>query len=348
MRRQWYPLPVAALLLLSMGYCKPLERSVASLSRSRTQLVPKEPSFTRMKRKNLAVDFVIPAAFRNSLRDLLGLFPAGAVNTNFQATSTLVLDCWPLVESLDHSQRGHLKNKHQLSAQPQPALLSKVLKSGFLKSLRRSKQLLLEVGEDMIQEGCGVTWGPGDPEEGKSERYWGQGEDPQMSAMKRKLEFDLTELFSWWLKTKEGRLRIRLMPQRSASFPGREEPLSVALRAARPRLMFQILRKGYNFAKFSTINPLNIYTWNISWIMKEAFSFPGPRARHEFDCNFESPCELEYSDTQHGGRMWSVATAEEFLTYRIMNGPKEDYSENSSRAVSDIAEAPTAPMGPSN
>ncbi|OCT79513.1 hypothetical protein XELAEV_18026323mg [Xenopus laevis] len=235
MRLPCYHLTVL-FLLCSLGSCKPPERS--TLSRPRAKPGPKEPGFTRMKRKNLAVDFVIPAAFRNSLRDLLGLFPAGAVNTNFQASSSLAMDCWPLVGSLEHPGRILVDMKRE----QKPAPLSKVLKSGFLKSLRRSKQLLLEVGEEMIREGCGLSLASEIPKEGKNDRFEEQ-EDPQSLVLKRKLEFDLAELFSWWLKSKEGRLRIRLMPQRSASFPGREDILSAALRASQPRLTFQILRK---------------------------------------------------------------------------------------------------------
>ncbi|OCT77512.1 hypothetical protein XELAEV_18028604mg [Xenopus laevis] len=308
-------------LLCSLGSCKPQERS--TLSRPRAQSGPKEPGFTRMKRKNLAVDFVIPAAFRNSLRDLLGLFPAGAVNTNFQASSSLAMDCWPLVGSLDHPGRILV----DLKREQKPAPLSKVLKSGFLKSLRRSKQLLLEVGEEMIREGCGLSLGSEITKEGTNDRFEEQ-EDPRSLVLKRKLEFDLAELFSWWLKSKEGRLRIRLMPQRSAFFPGREDILSAALRASQPRLTFQILRKGYNFAKVSTSNPLNIYTWNISWTMKEAFPSAGPRARHDFDCNFESPCDLEYLPTL-GAKSWRITTSEELLQRYSLSGPPGDYSENS-------------------
>ncbi|XP_063775488.1 ALK tyrosine kinase receptor [Pseudophryne corroboree] len=335
MRVQKCYLPVVTLLWWSLGWCRSLEKGAATVSHSRSSPGPREPSFTRLKRKNLAVDFVIPAAFRNSLRDLLGLFPAGAAGTNFQATSSLALDCGPLVESFSerigsHYQHGHLKKGQQLSSRPQPALLSKVLKSGTLKNLRRSKQLLLEVGPDLVRDGCGVGWQPKTLEDGKNLSNEGQREDLPSSALKRRLEFNLTELFSWWLESKEGRLRIRLMPQRSAAFPGSEETLSAALGASQPRLMFQILRKGFHYAKTSSNNPLNIYTWNISWIMREVFSYNGPRPKHDFDCNFESHCDLEYSSSQNN-HTWSVTNAEELLKRKALTGPREDYSENSTR-----------------
>ncbi|XP_075719883.1 ALK tyrosine kinase receptor-like [Rhinoderma darwinii] len=333
MRPQEYHLSILALVLCALGCCSSLEKNSPPRAYSRAYQGPREPSFTRMKRKNLAVDFVIPAAFRNSLRDLLGLFPAGTSSINFQATSSLVLDCGPLVESLadraaGSHQYGHLK-KEQLSARPQAAPLSKVLKAGTLKSLRRSKQLLVEVGGDLVRDGCGVGWEPRTLEDGKNLSNEGQREDLPNSVLKRKLEFNLTELFSWWLESKEGRLRIRLMPQRSATFPGREEILSAALGASQPRLMFQILRKGFH-VKSASSNPLNFYTWNISWIMREVFLYNGARPKHDFNCNFESHCDLEYSPSQNNNT-WRVTNAEELSRQKIMSGPMEDYSENPRR-----------------
>ncbi|CAH2256050.1 ALK tyrosine kinase receptor [Pelobates cultripes] len=90
-------------------------------------------------------------------------------------------------------------------------------------------------------------------------------------------------------------------------------------------------KQGFNFAKFSSSNPPNIYTWNISWVMKEAFLFSGPRARHDFDCDFELPCNLDYLPSTHKPEnTWRITTAEELLRANVLNGPKEDYSENSS------------------
>ncbi|XP_077138227.1 ALK tyrosine kinase receptor [Ranitomeya variabilis] len=334
MRPKECHLSILALLLCALGCYSSQEKSSSPRASSRAHQGPREPGFTRIKRKNLAVDFVIPAAFRNSLRDLLGLFPAGSVSTNFQATSSLVLDCGPLVESLADlpagpQQHGHLK-KEQLSARPQPAPLSKVLKAGTLKSLRRSKQLMVEVGGDLVRDGCGVGWEPRTLEDGKNLSNEGQREDLPSSVLKRRLEFNLTELFSWWLESKEGRLRIRLMPQRSASIPGREETLSAALGASQPRLMFQILRKGFHYVKSSSSNPLNFYTWNISWIMREVFSYNGARPKHDFNCNFESRCDLDHSPSQNNNT-WRVTNAEELSRHKIMTGPTEDYSENSTR-----------------
>ncbi|XP_040203795.1 ALK tyrosine kinase receptor-like [Rana temporaria] len=319
------------LLLGSVDICRSMERlQSASISSTRQFQGLREPSFTRLKRKNLAVDFVLPAAFRNSLRDLLGLFPAGtASSTNFQASSSLVLDCGPLLESLipERSSAGAphpygAGKKEPLWSQSAP--LSKVLKAGTLKTLRRSKQLLVEVGDYLVREGCGVDW-----ESLRSDEAEQRVELPT-SVLKRRLEFNMTELFSWWLETKEGRLRIRLMPQRSSAYPGMEDTLSAALGASQPRLMFQILRKGFHYVKSSSSNPLNFYTWNISWIMREVFSYTGPRPKHDFDCNFESHCSMEYSSAQNNNNTWRVTSAEELQRHWTGNGPKEDYSENSS------------------
>ncbi|XP_077341450.1 ALK tyrosine kinase receptor-like [Lithobates pipiens] len=175
----------------------------------------------------------------------------------------------------------------------------------------------------LVREGCGVDWESLRSNEGE------QRVELPTSVLKRRLEFNLTELFSWWLETKEGRLRIRLMPQRSSAYPGMEDTLSAALGASQPRLMFQILRKGFHYVKTSSSNPLNFYTWNISWIMREVFSYIGPRPKHDFDCNFESHCSMEYSSAQNNNT-WRVTSAEELQRHGTENGPKEDYSENSS------------------
>ncbi|XP_068088865.1 ALK tyrosine kinase receptor isoform X3 [Hyperolius riggenbachi] len=87
---------------------------------------------------------------------------------------------------------------------------------------------------------------------------------------------------------------------------------------------------GFHYVKTSSNNPLNFYTWNISWIMREVFSYSGPRPKHDFDCNFESRCSLEYSSSQVNNT-WRVSSAEELQRNKIGMGPKEDYSENSTK-----------------
>nr|XP_021140506.1 ALK tyrosine kinase receptor [Columba livia] len=51
-----------------------------------------------------------------------------------------------------------------------------------------------------------------------------------------------------------------------------------------------------------------------------------------FDCNFESPCELEYSftskDQEAPNNAWLRLSAEEISQLSILDGPERDYSEN--------------------
>nr|XP_033793852.1 ALK tyrosine kinase receptor isoform X2 [Geotrypetes seraphini] len=68
----------------------------------------------------------------------------------------------------------------------------------------------------------------------------------------------------------------------------------------------------------------------MTWIMKESSSFLGPRGSSiDFYCNFESPCELEYSPLQKDNRPWQVVGTDELLQRNVLHGPKKDYSENS-------------------
>ncbi|XP_040286165.1 ALK tyrosine kinase receptor-like [Bufo bufo] len=88
--------------------------------------------------------------------------------------------------------------------------------------------------------------------------------------------------------------------------------------------------RRFHYVKSTSSNPLNFYTWNISWIMREVFSYNGARPKHEFNCNFESHCDLEHSPSQNNNT-WRVTNAEELSRHKIMTGPTEDYSENSTR-----------------
>lgn len=177
-------------------------------------LQPREPlSYSRLQRKSLAVDFVVPSLFRAYARDLL-LPPEPRAGLT-EARGFLALDCAPLLRLLGPPSGVSW-------ASPAPTL-SRVLKGGSVRKLRRAKQLVLELGEEPILEGC-----LGPPEE----------------AAAGLLQFNLSELFSWWIRHGEGRLRIRLMPEKKASEGGREGRLSAAIRASQPRLLFQILGAG--------------------------------------------------------------------------------------------------------
>ncbi|KAJ6666868.1 hypothetical protein lerEdw1_018870 [Lerista edwardsae] len=185
------------------------------------------PSFSRLQRKSLAMDFIVPSLFRTYLRELvLGGGGGGgeeAALGGFKARCSLVLDCPPLLRVARFwlPRRGFAEPAGRVRAP------SKVLKTGSVRKLRRAKQLVLEVGEASLKEGC--AWDPA-----------GEGTEAEAGQ----LEFNLTEEFSWWIRSGEGRLRIRLMPERKASFLGRESSLSTAIRASQPRLFFQVATRG--------------------------------------------------------------------------------------------------------
>jgi anaplastic lymphoma kinase len=171
------------------------------------------------------VDFVVPSLFRVYARDLLLLPPPGSEPRvgRLEARGSLALDCAPLLRLLGPLP-GVLWTAEPSSGSPAATpTLSRVLKGGSVRKLRRAKQLVLELGEEAILEGC-----VGPPNE----------------AAVGLLQFNLSELFSWWIRHGEGRLRIRLMPEKRASEVGREGRLSAAIRASQPRLLFQIFGTG--------------------------------------------------------------------------------------------------------
>ncbi|KAF7481115.1 Hypothetical predicted protein [Marmota monax] len=208
-------------LLLSaaaLGSGTPTEQRAGSQAVG-APLQPREPlSYSRLQRKSLAVDFVVPSLFRVYARDLLLPPPSPSEPRagRLEARGSLALDCAPLVRLLGPPAASSLSP----AADP---TLSRVLKGGSIRKLRRAKQLVLELGEEAILEGC-----VGSPEE----------------AAVGLLQFNLSELFSWWIRHGEGRLRIRLMPEKKASEVGREGRLSTAIRASQPRLLFQIFGIG--------------------------------------------------------------------------------------------------------
>lgn len=191
-------------------------------------LQPREPlSYSRLQRKSLAVDFVVPSLFRVYARDLLLPHPPSPSEPGaggLKARGSLALDCAPLLRLLGPLSGVSWAEGISLPSPEVGSTLSRVLKGGSVRKLRRAKQLVLELGEEAILEGC-----IGPPEEATAVGI---------------LQFNLSELFSWWIRHGEGRLRIRLMPEKKASEVGREGRLSTAIRASQPRLLFQIFGTG--------------------------------------------------------------------------------------------------------
>ncbi|XP_033001342.1 ALK tyrosine kinase receptor-like [Lacerta agilis] len=303
---------------------------LATLAALATQAVPREagssppgsrptqrdaPSFSRQQRKSLAMDFIVPSLFRTYLRELVlgGGSGDGEPLGGFKARCSLVLDCQPLLRAVS----SWLPRSGSAAPAGRSRAPSKVLKGGSVRKLRRAKQLVLEVGEANLREDC--AWHPA----------W---EGAQAEA--RQIEFTLTEEFSWWIRSGEGRLRIRLMPERKASFQGREGSLSAAIRASQPRLFLQMATRGVNIPESPTNIPprsLDFTAWNLSWVMRDSYPSFVPRGRHFFDCNFESHCDLEYSPPMKEGhnRTWHRVSANEFSRLHLLDGPERDYSENS-------------------
>ncbi|XP_043837953.1 ALK tyrosine kinase receptor [Dromiciops gliroides] len=323
--------PLLLLLLVSIPWSLSLDPFGFPLASSPTMEQPqlqqqqpqqqREPlSYSRLQRKSLAVDFIVPSLFRIYARDLLLLLPSAPGANLPEARGSLALDCSPLLMLLLRRQ-GASRTAALPQIPPGGRVLSKVLKGGSVRKLRRAKQLVLEVGEEAILEGCtGTSTGP-----------------PEQAAVATAgmLEFNLTEMFTWWVRHGEGRLRIRLMPEKKDSLPGREVRLSAAIRASQPRLLFQIIRKAPNSLESSTKIPAlppEPFSWNLTWIMKDSPPFLSQRSRYGFECNFDFPCELEYSPPLQEDRnhywSWRHITSEEASQMNLFIGsPAEIHSE---------------------
>uniref|UniRef100_A0A8C0R6V3 Tyrosine-protein kinase receptor n=1 Tax=Canis lupus dingo TaxID=286419 RepID=A0A8C0R6V3_CANLU len=284
-------------------------------------LQPREPlSYSRLQRKSLAVDFVVPSLFRVYARDLL-LPPWSSSEPRAgwtEARGSLALDCAPLLRLLGPPPGVSWAEGASSPAPAQARTLTRVLKGGSVRKLRRAKQLVLELGEEAILEGC---VGPS-PEE----------------VTAGLLQFNLSELFSWWIRHGEGRLRIRLMPEKKASAVGREGRLSAAIRASQPRLLFQILGTGHSSLESPTSLPSpppDPFAWNLTWIMKDSFPFLSHRSRYGLECSFDFPCELEYSPPLHdlGNQSWSWrrVPSEEASQMDLLDGPETEHSKEMPR-----------------
>nr|XP_036865203.1 ALK tyrosine kinase receptor [Manis javanica] len=315
----WLLLPLLSAAASVSGTEIRTDQSVGSAAMG-PALQPREPlSYSRLQRKSLAVDFVVPSLFRVYARDLLLQPPSPSESRAGwpEAHGSLALDCAPLLR-LVRLPPGVSWTDSASSAAPAPArTLSRVLKGGSVRKLRRAKQLVLELGEEAILEGC-----VGPPEE----------------ATAGLLQFNLSELFSWWIHHGEGRLRIRLMPEKKASEVGREGRLSAAIRASQPRLLFQIFGTGHSSLK-SPANlpslPPESFAWNLTWIMKDSFPFLSHRSRYGLECSFDFPCELEYSPPLHdlGNQSWSWrrVPSEEASQMDLLDGAEAEHSRETPR-----------------
>ncbi|XP_031455376.1 ALK tyrosine kinase receptor [Phasianus colchicus] len=82
--------------------------------------------------------------------------------------------------------------------------------------------------------------------------------------------------------------------------------------------------------------------------MRDTSPFFSHRGRHIFDCNFESPCELEYSlsskDQESPNKAWLRVSAEDILQLNILDGPERDHSENTPKGYFLFLNASESPV----
>ncbi|KAH1173111.1 hypothetical protein KIL84_016950, partial [Mauremys mutica] len=120
---------VAAVLLSFPPALSLEERTPLAGSRPGQQLQREPPSFSRLQRKSLAVDFIVPSLFRTYLRDLL--LGGGEAVGWLRARCSLVLECSPLLRAANSWLPG--AGSPQQPARPRA--LSKVLKGGSVRKL---------------------------------------------------------------------------------------------------------------------------------------------------------------------------------------------------------------------
>ncbi|GLD73951.1 ALK tyrosine kinase receptor isoform X1 [Lates japonicus] len=191
---------------------------------------------SRIKRKTLAVDFAVPSLLRYYLAEFIKRPLNGDCQTFsgcYTVRANLKMHCIPLQKTIstfvdpksatdsaarNTSADGQLPFFYKRS-------LSKVLKLGLTKASRKSNQVVVEIGEDIVRTGCG-------------------GLSVYEEAPVFTLEMDLTTILEWWLGAEGGRLRVRLIPEKKAQVPGIEDRYTAAIRAADPRLFLQISSRG--------------------------------------------------------------------------------------------------------
>ncbi|TRY55548.1 hypothetical protein DNTS_003672 [Danionella cerebrum] len=193
-----------------------------------------QTSNSRMKRRTLSVDFAVPSL----LRYYLALFIKRPLNGDclsftgcYTVRANLLMRCAPLQRTISSlldgklaSMNGNRSSTGQLPyRQKRPA--PKVLNLSLTSASRKSNQVVVEVGEDMVKTGCG-------------------GLQVYEDAPVVFLEMDLTRILEWWLGAEGGRLRVRLMPERKVQVPGKEDKYSAAIRASDARLLLQIASTG--------------------------------------------------------------------------------------------------------
>ncbi|KAI4804090.1 hypothetical protein KUCAC02_025732 [Chaenocephalus aceratus] len=185
---------------------------------------------SRIKRKTLAVDFAVPSLLRYYLAEFIKRPLNGDCQTFsgcYMVRANLTMLCIPLQKTIatfvDPKSDSELRNTSADGQLPfyYQRPLSKVLKLGLTKASRKSNQVVVEIGEDIVRTGCG-------------------GLSVHEEAPVLYLEMDLTTILEWWLGVEGGRLRVRLIPEKKAQVPVMEDRYTAAIRASDPRLYLQI------------------------------------------------------------------------------------------------------------
>ncbi|XP_052009504.1 ALK tyrosine kinase receptor-like [Xyrauchen texanus] len=219
---------------------------------------------SRLKRKTLSVDFAVPSL----LRYYMSLFIKRPLNGDcltfdgcYTVRANLLMRCVPLQKTiaslLDVKLAAMNVNRSSTGQLPyrQRRPVPKVLNLGLTKASRKSNQVVVEIGEEMVKTGCG-------------------GLDVYEDAPVVFLEIDLTRVLEWWLGAEGGRLRVRLMPERKAQVPGKEDKYSAAIRASDARLFLHIASSDWPSSTHSR-NPIATPKyWNFSWISEDELTFP--------------------------------------------------------------------------
>ncbi|KAM6973436.1 ALK tyrosine kinase receptor [Aplochiton taeniatus] len=257
---------------------------------------------SRFKRKSLAVDFAVPSLLRYYLTEFIKRPLNGdclTFNGCYTVHASLKMHCIPLQKTIstfldpksaaiDSTDKGNISTAGQLPYRYKRPL-SKVLNLGLTKASRKSNQVVVEIGEDMVRMGCG----------GLSVYE----ETPIFT-----LELDLTAILEWWLGAEGGRLRVRLIPEKKAQVPGIEDKYAAAIRASDPHLFLQIASRGEPLAGRTAAGIPKGY-WNFSWVAQDELSFPKDGVPSS---DFRCPGNAKSCDRRQGNTpefTWTVVAA---------------------------------------
>ncbi|KAF7202207.1 ALK tyrosine kinase receptor [Nothobranchius furzeri] len=228
---------------------------------------------SRNKRKTLAVDFAVPSLLRYYLAEFIKRPLNGDCQIFrgcYALRANLKMLCVPLQKTIStFVDPRAAKDPENRSAEGQlPFIyqrpLSKVLNLGLTKASRKSNQVVVEIGEDIVRTGCGGLTV--------------HEEDPVLV-----LEMDLTTILEWWLGAEGGRLRVRLMPEKKAQVPGMEDRYTTAIRAADPRLSLEISSRGEPLGGRNAAG-IPRGPWSFSWVAEDDLSFPNAVPKSDHQC----------------------------------------------------------------